>query len=71
MPDQPDTSPPERAPTPGSERAGNVAGGSRDEPPKRRHRVLVWTLIVLASVLLDALNASPMRTPALSALLAS
>jgi hypothetical protein len=51
--DQPDTSPPERAPTPASEPAGNVApGGSRDEAPKRRHRVVVWALIVLASVLL-------------------
>jgi hypothetical protein len=51
--DQPDTSPPERAPTPASEPAGNVApGGSRDEAPKRRHRVAVWALIVLASVLL-------------------
>jgi hypothetical protein len=53
MPDQPDTPPPERAPTPASEPAGNVApGASRDGAPKRRHRVVVWALIVLASVLL-------------------
>jgi hypothetical protein len=53
MPDQPDTSPPERAPTPPPERPGSPAGGaSRGEAPKRRHRTAVWSLIVLASVLL-------------------
>jgi hypothetical protein len=53
MTDQPDSASPERAPKPAPEPAGNVApGASRDEAPKRRHRVAVWTLIVLASVLL-------------------
>jgi hypothetical protein len=53
MPDQPDTSPPERAPAPAPDPAGTAARGeSRDEAPKRRHRVAVWALIVLASVLL-------------------
>jgi uncharacterized protein YukE len=51
--DLPDTSPPERAPAPAPDPAGSAARGeSRDEAPKRRHRVVVWTLIVLASVLL-------------------
>jgi uncharacterized protein YukE len=53
MPDQADTSPPERAPAPAPHPAGTAARGeSRDETPKRRHRVVVWSLIVLASVLL-------------------
>ena len=53
MPDQPDTPPPERAPTPAPDPAGSAARGeSRGEEPKRRRRVLVWALIVLASVLL-------------------
>ena len=43
--DQSDTSPPERAPAPAPEPAGSLQ-------PKRRHRALVWSLIVLASVLL-------------------
>ena len=43
MTDQSDT--PERAPAPAPEPAGSPQ-------PKRRHRVLVWSLIVLASVLL-------------------
>jgi hypothetical protein len=53
MPEQPDTSPPERAasPTPDSTR-GATPGESRDQGPKRRHRAAVWSLIVLASVLL-------------------
>jgi hypothetical protein len=53
MTNQPDTSPPERAPTPAPERPGSAAGGaSRGEAPKRRHRTVVWSLIVFASVLL-------------------
>jgi hypothetical protein len=51
--DQPDTSPPERAPARARDPAGSAPRGeSRDETPKRRHRVAVWALIVLASVLL-------------------
>ena len=53
MPDQSDTSPPERAPAPAAEPHGDTApGGSRGPKPERRHRALVWSLIVLASVLL-------------------
>lgn len=53
MPDQSDTSPPERAPAPAAEPHEDTApGGSRGATPKRRHRGLVWSLIVLASVLL-------------------
>jgi hypothetical protein len=43
MPDQADISPPERAP---------AAGGAGVPEPKRRRRVLVWSMIVVASVLL-------------------
>jgi hypothetical protein len=49
MTDQPDGSPPERAPTPAPEPTGSATPG---EKPRRRHRALVWSLIVLASVLL-------------------
>jgi hypothetical protein len=53
MPDQPDSSPPERAPTPAPEPTGRATpGDSPSEEPRRRHRAVVWTLIVLASVLL-------------------
>lgn len=54
MPDQPDpTPPPERASAPASESAGSQP--AEDQParePKHRHRVLVWSLVVLASVVL-------------------
>ncbi len=44
MPDQPDTTPPpERASAPAPEPAGGQ---------KHRHRALVWSMIVLASVVL-------------------
>ena len=54
MPEPPDTSPrPERPPAPAPEPSGSPApGGSRGPEPKRRHRAIVWSLIVLASVLL-------------------
>src|SRR5215218_8422509 len=54
MPDQPDTSPPsERPPAPAPEPPGSPAPGRTRAPePKRRHRALVWSLIVLASVIL-------------------
>ena len=54
MPDQPDTSPlPERAPGPAPEPSGKPApGGPRAPEPKHRHRALVLSLIVLASVVL-------------------
>ena len=46
MPDRPESSPSaERAPAPEPE-------SSESAEPKRRHRVIVWSLIVLASVLL-------------------
>jgi hypothetical protein len=45
MADQSHTPPPERAPAPAPESATSPE-------PKRRHRALVWSLIVLASVLL-------------------
>jgi hypothetical protein len=53
MPDQPDTTPPpERAsapaPEPGSQRSEKRAA----REPKHRHRALVWSLVVLASVVL-------------------
>ncbi|MEK6328554.1 MAG: hypothetical protein AABM66_13670 [Actinomycetota bacterium] len=52
MPDHPESSPsPEGAPAP--ELSGSpAAGGSPGEQPKRRHRAIVWSLIVLASVVL-------------------
>jgi hypothetical protein len=54
MPDQPGTTPPpERASAPPPEPAGSER--SEDRPPqeqKHRHRVLVWALVVLASVVL-------------------
>ncbi len=54
MPDQPDKSRlPERAPAPAPEPSGRAAPrGSQGLEPKRRHRALVWSLIVLASVVL-------------------
>ena len=45
MADQQDTSPPDRTPAP-------VSTSAETAPPKDRHRALVWTLIVVASVLL-------------------
>jgi transcriptional regulator with XRE-family HTH domain len=49
VPDQADTSPRQRKP----ERSGSPApGGSGGAESKRRHRTFVWSLIVLASVLL-------------------
>jgi transcriptional regulator with XRE-family HTH domain len=49
VPDQADTSPRQRKP----ERSGSPApGGSGGAESKRRHRTIVWSLIVLASVLL-------------------
>ncbi len=53
MPDQADTSPPERAPASAPEPAADPAPGRAGGPePKRRRRVLVWSMIVVASVLL-------------------
>ena len=53
MPDQADTSPPERAPASAPELAEDPAsGGAGVREPKRRRRVLVWSMIVVASVLL-------------------
>ena len=50
MPDQSESSPsPERIPPSRPEPSGGTA---RDGKPKRRHRAIVWSLIVLASVLL-------------------
>ena len=49
MPDEPDTSPsPERAPTPDP----SASPASRGPEGKHRHRAIVWSLIVLASVVL-------------------
>ena len=58
MPDQPDTSPsPERPPDAAPEPSGSPApGGPRGPEPKRRHRAIVWSLIVLASVVLVLLD---------------
>jgi hypothetical protein len=54
MPDQPGTTPPpERASAPPSEPARSERSEDRAaQDPKHRHRVLVWALIVLASVVL-------------------
>jgi hypothetical protein len=53
MPEQPDSSPPERAPTPAPEPTRRATPREPpSEEPRRRHRTLVWSLIVLASVLL-------------------
>ncbi len=54
MPDQPDTTPPpERASAPPPEPAGSERSPDRSaREPKRRHRALVWSLVVLASVVL-------------------
>jgi hypothetical protein len=53
MPDQRDSSPPERAPSPAPEPTARATPGeSPGEEPRRRHRAVVWSLIVLASVLL-------------------
>ena len=53
MPDQADTSPPEGAPASAPGPSGDPAPeGARGPEPKRRRRVLVWSMIVLASVLL-------------------
>ena len=54
MPDQPDTTPsPERASAPAPEPAGSQRAEDRAaREPKHRHRVLVWSLVVLASVVL-------------------
>jgi hypothetical protein len=52
MPDQPNTTPlPEPAPAP-EPSGGAAAEGPDGSEPSRRHRVVVWSLIVLASVLL-------------------
>ena len=53
MPDQADTSPPERDPASAPEPAGDRAPAGAGVPePKRRRRALVWSMIVVASVLL-------------------
>ena len=54
MIDQPDSSPPPgRSPAPAPEPSGKpVPEGSGGPKPKHRHRALVWSLIVLASVVL-------------------
>jgi hypothetical protein len=53
VPDQADTSPPERAPASAPEPAADPAPGGAGVPEhKRRRRVLVWSMIVVASVLL-------------------
>jgi hypothetical protein len=54
MPDQPDaTRPPERASAPAPEPAGSQRAEDRAaREPKHRHRALVWSLVVLASVVL-------------------
>ena len=54
MPDQPDTTPPpERASAPAPEPAGSQRSEDRSaREPKHRHRILVWPLVVLASVVL-------------------
>jgi hypothetical protein len=53
VPDQADTSPPERAPASAPEPSEDPApGGARVPEPKRRRRALVWSMIVVASVLL-------------------
>jgi hypothetical protein len=53
MPDQPDSSPPERAPTSAPEPTRRATPPeSPGEEPRRRRRAVVWSLIVLASVLL-------------------
>ena len=55
MPGPPDTSPPERAPGRAREPTGQTApAGYGGEESRRRHRAFVWSLIVLASVLLIA-----------------
>ena len=54
MPDQPDTTPPpERASASAPEPAGSQRSEDRAaREPKHRHRALVWSLVVLASVVL-------------------
>jgi hypothetical protein len=54
MPDQPDTTPPpERASAPAPESSGSQRAEDRSAgEPKHRHRALVWSLVVLASVVL-------------------
>ena len=54
MPDHSDTSPPpERASGPAPEPSGKpVPGGSGSPKPKHRRRAIVWSLIVLASLVL-------------------
>jgi hypothetical protein len=54
MPDQPGTTPPpERASAPAPEPAGSERPEDRAaREPKHRHRALVWSLVVLASVVL-------------------
>ena len=51
MGEQSDTSTPEPVPTPAAQPSG-APGGSQVAKPKRRNRVVVWSLVVLASVLL-------------------
>ena len=52
MAGQSDTSPPEPVLTPAAQPPGGAPVGSQVAEPKRRHRVLVWSLVALASVLL-------------------
>jgi hypothetical protein len=54
MPDQPGTTPPpERASAPPPEPGGSERSADRAaQEPKHRHRTLVWSLVVLASVVL-------------------
>ena len=54
MPDEPDTTPPpQRTSAPAAEPAGSHRSGDRAvREPKHRHRVLVWSLVVFASVVL-------------------
>ena len=53
MTDHPDTPSRQKGPKSASETSGAPApAGSTDRPSKRRHRAIVWSLIVLASVVL-------------------
>jgi hypothetical protein len=53
MPNQSDTTPPpERASAPAPEPAGSQRSEDPAREPKHRHRALVWSLVVLASVVL-------------------
>ena len=69
MPDQPDTTPPpKRAPASAPKPAGSQRSKDRAvQEPKHRHRALVWSLIVFASlVLLVSMIANWVQTEVLS-----